>query len=891
MKVVDICNYSGRNIYSHKPVIKMTVDLGEFTEIPTRNLAGFNHRLLKYFPGLKSHCCSTGYEGGFVQRLIEGTLISHVIEHVALELQCITGYDVSFGKTRVVEEPSVYCIVYEYINQHCAVDFGRDAVDIVLALINNDIPRVDDILQQLYSDTLKTDLGPSTKAILAEAKKRHIPFRQLGEDSLFQLGYGKYMQFIQASLPGNTSSITVDLARNKQLLKDLLSEQRIPVPGGGVADSETEAVDLARTLGYPVVTKPLDGNHGRGVTVNICDETTFITAYRLARSYSKQVIIEKYFQGKDYRILVVGDHVAAVAERRPPFIIGDGIHSILELVEQENKNLYRGNGHEKPLTKIYLDSVTEEFLHRMHLTIYDIPEKDEVVYLRENGNLSTGGSARDCTLEIHDSNKEIAIKAARIIDLDVAGIDIVADDISRPFSQQDAAVIEVNAAPGLRMHLYPTEGQGRNVAADILDHLYPPGTPASIPIISITGTNGKTTVTRMMQHILSLTGKKVAMTCSGGTFIGKDCIDRGDNTGPLSAKSILYNPDVEIAVLETARGGMIRKGLGYDLADVGIITNISDDHLGLDAIDTLEDLAFVKSLVIEALKPNGYAVLNADDQLTEMIMGRVKCKLILFSQDRLNPLLASHINNGRIAVVCENQGIYIYENNARKFLVEIEQIPITFNGKAVFNIENSLAVIAGLLALNIDDNVIRIGLRSFMPDMYFNAGRLNLFNMGGFKVLMDYGHNLSGYDAVIRFAKTMEHERLVGVIGMPGDRINESIFEVGKTCGQAFSRIYIKEDRDLRGRSQGVTAGILYHGALSAGAQKDNIEIILSEVDALETAINAALPGDLIVIFYEDFEGVSELVSNYMKLNTQSNYINVPVIAEVHSYMRVHTMQ
>lgn len=891
INVVDICNYSGRNIYSHKPVIKMTVDLGEFTEIPTRNFAGFNRGLLKYFPGLKSHCCSTGYEGGFVQRLIEGTLVSHVIEHVALELQCITGYDVSFGKTRVIEEPSVYCIVYEYINQHCAVDFGRDAVDIVLALINNDMSRVDDILQQLYRDTLKTDLGPSTKAILTEAKKRHIPFRQLGDDSLFQLGYGKCMQFIQASLPGNTSSITVDLARNKQLLKNLLSEQRIPVPSGGIADSEAEAFDLARNLGYPVVAKPLDGNHGRGVTVNICDERTFITAYRLARSYSRQVIIEKYFQGKDYRILVVGDHVAAVAERRPPFIIGDGIHSIWELVEEENKNLYRGIGHEKPLTKIYLDSVTEEFLHRMDLTVYDIPEKDEVVYLRENGNLSTGGSARDCTMEIHASNKEIAIKAARIIDLDVAGIDIVADDISRPLSQQHAAVIEVNAAPGLRMHLYPTEGQGRNVAADILDHMYPDGTPVSIPVISITGTNGKTTVTRMIQHTLSLTGKKIGMTCSSGTFIGKECIASGDNTGPLSARSVLYNQNVEIAVLETARGGIIRKGLGYDLADVGIIINISDDHLGLDGVSTLEEMAFVKSLVVEALKPDGYAVLNADDHLTENIIARVRCNLILFSQDRDNPLLEKHINEGETAIVLENDSIYLYKNSIRKTLLRVDQIPITFEGKAVFNIENSLAAMAGLFALGTEPNLIRTGLMSFMPDIFDNAGRLNLFDMGDFKILIDYGHNISGYNSVIQFAQKIDHERLTGVIGMPGDRIDDAIFEVGKISGQVFTKLYIKEDSNLRGRKPGAVAGILYHGALSAGALKENIAIISSEIEALETAINNAAEGDLIIMFYENFEAVCELVQNFIKQKVKPINLYPPVNADIPTYCPAEIMQ
>lgn len=887
MKIVSMRNYSGRNIYSHKPVIKMILDLEEYTEVPTKNIEGFNGRLLNYFPGLRRHYCSAGYEGGFVQRLNEGTLISHVIEHIALELQCMSGYDVSFGKTRVVEEPAVFCIIYEYINQHCAEDFGYDAAAIALALISNDLEAADDILYRLEENILKTDWGPSTSAILEEAKKRHIPYRQLGEDSLFQLGYGKHMQFVQASLPGITSSITVDLAADKQLLKDLLSEQLIPVPDGGIAGSETEAVRLAAQIGYPVVVKPLRGNHGRGVTVNIYDERTLLEAYHLAGSYSSRVIIEEYLQGRDYRILVVGDRAAAAAERRPPFIIGNGIHSIAELVAEENNNFNRGKGHEKPLTKIYLDAVTREYLSRSGLTIDSIPVKDQIVYLRENGNLSTGGSARDCTGEIHEVNKELAVRAAQIINMDVAGIDMIMEDISRPFTQQRAAVIEVNAAPGLRMHLFPAEGSSRNVAADILDHMYPSESPVSIPVISITGTNGKTTVARMMQHVLSLTGKNIGLTCSSGSYIGRECISRGDNTGPLSARSILYNRNVEIAVLETARGGLIRKGLGYDLADIGIITNISDDHLGLDGIDTLEDLAFVKSLVVEAVKPDGYAVLNADDSSTERIMAQVKCQLILFSQNRANWLLKRHIAEGKSAIVMEDRIIYLYENNIKNALLEVDQIPITFSGQAVFNIENTLAVAAGLTALKIDREVIKLGLTTFLPDMFYNAGRLNLIDLGGFSVLLDYGHNLSGYKAVIQFAGQLGYKRLVGIIGMPGDRRNEAIYEVGKTCGQAFARIYIKEDTVPRGREPGVVAGILYHGALSGGAARDSIKITISESAALENAVDEALPGDLIVIFCENYETIAALVQNYEKLNFETINICPPLAENIYSHLPV----
>jgi len=841
----------------------MIVDLGNLAETSTNELIGFNDRLLSYFPGLKTHYCSPGYEGGFVERLQEGTLVSHVTEHLALELQCIMGYDVYFGKTRVVEPPSLYCIVYECINERCAMDFGYAAAEIVLALARDETVPIDKILNRLYRASRDSDLGPSTQAILDEARRRHIPVRRLGEDSLLQLGYGRQMRFIQASLPGATSNVAVDLAKNKQLAKDLLREHNIPVPAGGIVDSEDAAIVLAEQIGYPIVVKPLDANQGKGVTANIRDDNLLRQAYRLASSYNYQVIVEKYIQGKDYRILVVGDQVVAAAERKPPYIVGDGIQSISELVAQENRNPLRGIGHEKPLTKIYLDSVAKEFLARREYRTDDIPKAGELIYLRENGNLSTGGSARDCTKDIHPKNKELAVKAAKVIGLEVAGIDIVVDNISRLLTPLNGAIIEVNAAPGLRMHLSPSEGEGRNVAADILNHMYPEGTMPSIPIISITGTNGKTTVTRMVRHVLLLSGKKVGMTCSSGTYIEEECISQGDNTGPVSAHSILYNKDVEIAVLETARGGIIRRGLGYDLADVGVIVNISDDHLGMNGMHTLKDLAFVKSLVIEAVKPTGYAVLNADDRMTEWIIPKVNCNLILFSQNRNNLLVKHHINQGGIAVVIENDQIYVYQTKGKYPVLGVQEIPITFDGKAICNIENSLAGIASLFALGIPEKTIRLGLMSFKPDPIANAGRFNLFDMGDFQVLLDYGHNFSGYQSVIQFVSTMNASRLVGVIGMPGDRTDQAIYEVGQICGQSFSKLYIKEDSDLRGRLPGEVTSILNHGAVSGGANYQNIEIISSELDALRTAIDTAVPGDLIVMFYENFDKALKLVQEF----------------------------
>ncbi len=865
MEVVNMRNYSGRNIYSHKPVVKMIVELGDWAEITTNEIAGFNDRLLSCFPGLSNHHCSPGYEGGFVQRLKEGTLVSHVTEHLALELQCILGYDVYFGKTRLIKEPDRYCIIYEYINESCALEVGNAAAEIVFALARNDAIAIDKVLKRLQQITFDSKLGPSTQAIYDEARRRHIPVRRLGGDSLLQLGYGKQMRFIEASLPGSTSSIAVDLAKNKQMVKDLLKENNIPVPCGGIVNSEDGAVVLAEQIGYPIVVKPWDANQGKGVTTNIEDESLLRKAYHLANSFAKHIIVEKYIRGKDYRILVVGNKVAAVAERRPPYVIGNGLHSISELLEEANKNPNRGIGHEKPLSKILLDSVAKEFLARSELNENSIPKIGELVYLRENGNLSTGGSARDCTRDIHPVNKEMAIKAAKIIGLNVAGIDMVMENISEPLTLLNGAIIEVNAAPGLRMHLYPCEGEGRNVAAAILDQMYPAGSMSSIPIISITGTNGKTTVARLIRHVLSLAGQKVGMTCSSGTYIGKECIAEGDNTGPLSAHSILYNRDVEVAVLETARGGIIRRGLGYDLADVGVITNISGDHLGMDDINTLEDMAFVKSLVVEAIKPNGYAVLNADDGMTEHIVRKASCNPVLFSLNRDNMLVEDHIKQDGMAVVIEEDLIVIYQNKIRDEIMTINEIPITFNGKAICNIENSLAAVASLSAFGLAKNVIRLGLMSFTSDPTANEGRFNLFDMGSFRVLLDYGHNYSAYQSVMQFINNMNAARLVGIIGVPGDRLDKTIFDIGQISGQAFSKIYIKEDEDLRGRSAGEVAGILYNGAVSGGADRENMEIVLSETDALNAAINNAFTGDLIVMFYEKFDKAYELIESFFK--------------------------
>ncbi len=863
MIIIDMEVFQGRNIFSHKPVVKMIVDIGDLADTSTSDIPGFNARLLSWFPGLNQHHCSTGYEGGLVERLFEGTFIAHVTEHLALELQCINGYEVFFGKTRILEEPSTYCIIFEYSLAECARDFGETAIDIVTALIDDRPDLLEEYLDLLRRRVSYYALGPSTRALMTEARKRGIPVRRLDENSLLQLGYGSRSRLIEASLPDSTGCVAVDLAKNKPLVKKLLADHGIPVPEGCLVYSENDAVAMAKKIAYPVVIKPFDANQGRGVSTNINSEELLRTAYRLARQLAGRVMLEKHITGKDYRLLVVGDKIAAAAERTPPYVTGDGIHTIEELVALENSNPLRGWGHEKPMTRIALDGIAIELLGRSDLAINTVLPPGESVYLRQNGNLSTGGYATDCTDIVHPANRLLAITAARIIGLEIAGIDLVCPDISQPVETSHGAVIEVNAAPGLRMHLFPREGAGVNVAAKIIDFMYPDET-YSIPIVSITGTNGKTTVTRLVSHVLALTGKRVGMTCSSGTYLGNTCISRGDNTGPRSARSLLYRQDVDIAVLETARGGIVRHGLGYDLADVGVVLNVRNDHLGQDGLEYLEDLAFAKALVVEAIKHTGYAILNADDTMLPYLTRGIGASLIYFAKSLDNPIVREHIAAGNIAVIQEHEQLAIYWQGCRVTLIRIADIPITFGGKIACNIENALAATACLFALGIPDHIITQGLASFTPDPEVNAGRFNLFDMGEYRVLLDYAHNLDGYHAVIDFANSLTPTRKVGIIGLPGDRMDSNIIEAGKLAGTAFDSLYIKEDQDTRGRASGEVATLLFKGALSGGARLENINIELNEGQALRSAISNAQPGDLIIMLYEKFEPAYSIIQEHL---------------------------
>ncbi|WP_019907100.1 cyanophycin synthetase [Thermoanaerobacter indiensis] len=862
MIIKDIRVYRGRNIYSHRPVIKMVVDI-ERLDIPTKDIPNFNERLIKRLPSLSKHSCSYGYEGGFLKRLEEGTYLPHVTEHIILELQNMLGYDVKFGRARNIEG-DLYYIIYEYGLEECGIRVGKLAVEMVNKFIQGEEFDLEERLERIRNIIAEIELGPSTMAIKNEALKAGIPVTRVGNGSILRLGYGKYQKMIEGTISQNTSCIAVDIASDKILTKQILRDHGFPVPEGDVAYNEEEAIAIAEEIGYPVAIKPYNGNQGKGVHLNITNKEEVSIAYRNAKAYSDLVIVEKHIKGKHYRVLVVGEKVVAVAEKIPAHVIGDGIHTIEELVEIENKNPLRGKGHEKPLTKLTIDTISKMTLKKQGFDLEEIPKKGQKVFLRESANLSTGGIAIDKTDDIHPYNIEIAVRAAKAIGLDIAGIDITMEDIKKPLTKENGAIIEINASPGIRMHHYPSKGKPRNVAKAIVDMLFPKGSKATIPIISITGTNGKTTVTRMTAHILKTYGYTVGMTCTDGIYIDDTCVYKGDNTGPKSARTCLADKNIDAAVLETARGGIIREGLGYDLADVGVITNISEDHLGIDGIETLEDLAFVKALVVEAVKEDGYSVLNADDPMTTYLAQRAKGKIIYFSMYDNNLTVKKHIEKGGIAVYVKD-GVIVIANGQIIPVVKIEEIPAALSGKVLYNVENALAAIAASYGVKVPVNIIAKGIKTFYCDTTHNPGRFNLFNVGNFRVLVDYGHNIAGIKSVIEAAQKLDANRLIGVIGVPGDRINSSILKVGEICGQGFDFIYVKEDLDLRGRKPGEVAKLLEQGAIKGGIDRKKIKTILKETEALRAAMYNAEGGDLIVVFYEKYQPIIEVIEEFIK--------------------------
>jgi cyanophycin synthetase len=865
MRILSLRYFAGPNIYSYSPVVKVTVDIGRYEYLSTKKIAGFTDHLLDILPTLSEHQCSKGYPGGFVERLREGTYLAHVFEHVALELQNLVGYSIGFGKARSTDRPGIYDAVYG-----CTVpEVGRAVARHTEVLINRlvacepvDISRILDDLQEV---SRKYRLGPSTQALVNAAKERGIPVTSLDDDSLCMFGYGKKQQRIWATLTGRTSNIATDVACHKQLTNRLLADNAIPVPDGTIVSSVEEAQDVFRSFHCSVVVKPLNGNQGRGVTLNINSAAEVARAYNMAAQFNDEVLMEEFIPGRQYRLCVVNGKLIAAAERLPAQVTGDGQHTVKELVDRENANGQRGEDHEKPLTKIRIDAIALVTLARQNLADTSIPKVGQIVVIRENANISTGGTAIDVTDQVHPDTVAIVERASRVIDLDVAGVDLVTDDITQPLVPGRGAVIEINAAPGIRMHHYPSAGKARDVAGAILEYLFPDQEKGRIPIVSITGTNGKTTVTRMIGHVLEQVGLRVGMTTTDGIFIDGHCIVEGDTTGPASAKIILSDPSVEAAVLETARGGILRAGLAFDYCDVGIVTNITEDHLGQYGIDSLADMANIKSLILERTKRSGYALINADDPNVVSIAARVKAHIVYFSLEADNIVIRRHLGVGGKAFFVREGTIYAARGNQSRPIVRIADIPVTFGGAAVHNVQNALIAVAAAASLNISPQHIKHSLCSFEK----NPGRLTMRDIAGIRICVDYGHNPAGYEALIQTVKKLGAKRLIGVIAAPGDRPDRCIISMGKSAGYGFDQIIIKEDSDLRGRESGQVAALLKAGTLDSGHDPASINIIYSEAEAVRRALKMAEKGDLIVVFYEKYRIVNDVIDDFERQATE----------------------
>ena len=866
MKILKTLTLRGPNYWSirRKKLVVMRLDLEDLADKPSNLLPGFYEGLVKMLPTLIEHYCSPGHRGGFLERLQEGTYMGHIIEHVALELQELAGMPVGFGRTRETATPGIYNVVYEYVDEQAGRYAGRAAVRLCQSIITTGHYPEQELKQDLADLTdlyANSALGPSTETIVTEAEARNIPWMMLSARAMVQLGYGVNQKRIQATLSQCSGILAVELACDKEGTKTILEDAGVPVPRGTTIQYEDELQDaIADVGGFPIVIKPLDGNHGRGITIDINSWRDAQDAYDLAsaESRTRTVIVERFYRGSDHRVLVINGEVVAVAERVPAHVVGDGRTTISELIERANQDPRRGEGHENVLTNITVNKTAIAVLQRQGFDLDTVLKLDETAYLRATANLSTGGVAIDRTEDIHPENLWLCQRIAKLIGLDIAGIDLVTLDISKPLRVVGGVVVEVNAAPGFRMHASPSIGLPRNVAAPVLDMLFPAGANPRIPILAVTGTNGKTTTTRLLAHLYRQTGKTVGYTTTDGIYIGEYLVEKGDNTGPQSAGMILRDPTVEVAVLESARGGILRAGLAFDNCDVGIVLNVAADHLGLGDIDTIEQMARVKSVVAETVSPEGYAVLNADDPLVAAMAKAVKGKIAYFSLDPNNPIIKEHIRREGMAAVYEKGYLSILEGQWTLRVEEAIKVPVTMGGKAPFMIANALAASLAAFTNGVDIELIRQGLRTFEPSAHQTPGRMNLFDLGHCQALVDYAHNPAGYEAVGGFVTNWTGQRL-GVVGGPGDRRDEDLIQLGEIAAQIFDRIIIKEDDDKRGRDRGEAADLIVKGIMATNPDV-RYETILDETAAIETGLSAVEKGGLVVIFPESISRAIDLI-------------------------------
>ena len=865
MKILKIQALRGPNLWSIRrtKLIQMRLDLEELEERPTDKIEGFRERIEALLPSLIEHRCSEGCYGGFFQRVDRGTWMGHVIEHIALEIQTLAGMDVGFGRTRETKTPGVYNVVFNYLEEKVGIYAAKAAVRIAEALISGEEYDLGEDIQNMKEIREDVRLGPSTGSIVEEAVSRGIPFLRLGRNSLIQLGAGVNQMRFQATITCKTSNIAVDIACNKEQTKKMLDEASIPVAKGDICYDEEDLQETIEDIGYPIVIKPLDGNHGKGASINVTNWDDAVKGLWHAKDYSRRVIVEKFITGFDFRVLVINNEVVAAAQRVPAHVIGNGKNNIQELIDITNEDPRRGYGHENVLTEITIDKSTERLIDNAGYTLASILPEKEILYLKSTANLSTGGTSVDVTDLMHPENVFIAERISRVIGLDICGIDIMAPNLTQSLKENGGVILEVNAAPGFRMHLAPSEGLPRNVAAPVIDMLYPPGKPSRIPIISVTGTNGKTTTTRLIAHIVKNNNYKVGFTTSDGIYIQNHMMEKGDTTGPISAEYVLKDPNVEFAVLETARGGILRSGLGFKVCDIGVITNIQEDHLGLSDIHNLKDLARVKSVVVESVKKDGWAVLNGEDKHCLEIANSLSCNVALFSLDENCPAIVEHCAAGGIAAIYENGYITIKKGDWKIRVERATHIPLTMNGKAKFMIANVLAATLSAYLYGFKTEGIKLSLATFIPSAAQTPGRMNIFEFSKFKVLIDFAHNPTSYRGIEDFLGSVDATRKIGIISGVGDRRDEDIKECAVIAARMFDHVIIRQEKHLRGRTEREIIDLILEG-LQEGDSSVTHEVISLEVEAIKHAISLAEEGTYIVALSDVIDNAIDIVQSYL---------------------------
>ena len=862
MEILEMRALRGPNYYSRYPAIFMKLDLGDLEVKPTDKIDGLRENIEEMMPTLIEHRCSIGTRGGFFERVERGTWAGHVVEHVAIELQCLARTEVGFGKTFDTNEEGIYDLVYRYRDEGVGMEAGRAAVRIVDDLFGGKKTDIKPIVHNLKEIRENNLLGPSTQSIVDEAKKREIPTIRLNDQSFVQIGYGIYQRRIQATMMDSTSSLGVEIADDKGRTKKLLSEMGVPVPRGYSTWDLKDAKKIAERIGYPVTVKPLQGNHGRGITTDVNTPKELETAYRNALKIDRTIIVERFLVGFDFRLLLIDGKFTAAAMREPAYVIGDGRSTIQGLIDAVNSDPKRGFGHEKNLTRIVVDYMTERLLKIRKMTLDDVLEDGDKLYLKSTANLSAGGRAIDVTDEVHPRIISMAERVSRIIGLNVMGIDLIAPGLNTPLDPEECGIIEVNAAPGFRMHLDPSEGTPRNVAEDVMNMIFPKGSEYQVPIVAVTGTNGKTTTVRLISHILSLNGKNVGMTSTDAVVIDNVPILKGDYSGPGGAKTVLMDSTIDHAVLEVARGGMLRRGLGYNESDVGVMLNVTSDHLGEGGIETLEDLARLKAIVVETVKETGHAVLNADDPLVLPFQEKTKGNVILFSLDPDNPALRENLKKGNMNVTFKDDSIIIQKGGWTSVVAKVVEVPITYSGKATFNIQNAMAAVAASSALGLNGRQIRAGLVSFSPSIGLSPGRMNIIEMGNFKVIIDYGHNMGAIKATGEFLPHIATGRKIRMAAGTGNRREVDVIEYGHTLSKYYDHVVVT-DTDPRGKAPGEVAELVRQGLHKGGLTDENITIVLDGREATQVALDMAVKGDIVVLQADDVQLVIQDVMDY----------------------------